>query len=177
MALCEKILIVGFSGAGKSTLLQHLILTAPSDWREFVDLDGLILQRENKFQALAELIEERGWDYFRWLEEETLLNWLKLPGRGVLALGGGTLTEPLWKKLEKQSLISFCHLKIPFELAWSRLNQDKKQLRPLLSLGKEQFLEIYQQRMLVLQNIPWILDGTLSVSELTTNFWKSVKGQ
>jgi len=39
MALCEKILIVGFSGAGKSTLLKSLKASPPPGWVTFDDLD------------------------------------------------------------------------------------------------------------------------------------------
>src|SRR5262245_12722008 len=98
MASCEKILIAGFSGSGKTSLLRELSKTAPSGWTNFDDLDQLILKNRGKGQKdLASLIQEAGWEQFRAWESEELDLWIKSPGKGVLALGGGSLNQGAWE--------------------------------------------------------------------------------
>lgn len=111
MALCEKILIAGFSGAGKSTFLEELRKTAPAGWSSFEDLDELILMNtKKKYAKLADLIDEQGWEAFRLLERQTLEGWLKDEEKGVLALGGGTLTPLVWDLYKRGSKIGRAHV-------------------------------------------------------------------
>ena len=164
MALCEKILIAGFSGAGKSTFLEELKKTAPSEWSSFEDLDELILMNsKKKYSNLAALIEEKGWDAFRLLERQTLEAWLKDDEKGVLALGGGTLSPMVWELFRKSSRLKWVHLKADFETCWSRLNLDVDEPRPLVKLGQLELQRIYQERMKIFEQLPIIIennDGT-----------------
>lgn len=174
MALCEKILIAGFSGAGKSTLLRALKASAPDGWESFEDLDHLILKKRGKeHKNLAALIDEVGWEKFRLWERQELEGWLKEEGKGVLALGGGTLTPLLWELYGQSRKIRTFFLDTPFEICWDRLSLDKENPRPLLLKGKNALREIYDERVKIFNQIPSRLAGEASVSELAQAVWKS----
>lgn len=175
MATCEKILIAGFSGAGKSSLMRALKASAPEDWDHFDDLDQLILKSHGKGQAhLASLIEQHGWEKFRLWERQALEGWLKDEGKGVLALGGGTLSPLVWELFGKSRKIKFCYLEVPFEVAWKRLVGDTSEPRPLIQLGKHKLLELFEERSRVFNQIEWKLDGQMSLAKLTQEFWKTL---
>lgn len=175
MTLCDKVLIAGFSGSGKSSLLQNARLVAPREWELFDDLDEIILKRYGKGQTtLSFLIQEHGWEKFRLWERQSLDSWLKEEGKGVLALGGGTLSSILWEIYGQSRKIKFCHLDTPFEICWNRLQFDKAEPRPLLELGKLKFKEIYDDRSKLFSKISWKLDGSKSLELLAQDFWKEL---
>ncbi len=176
MAKCEKILIAGFSGAGKTSLVRALEACAPDGWERFDDLDQLILQEAGQGSAqLADLIEAIGWERFRVLERQQFESWLKEEGRGVLALGGGTLSPLLWELYRRGSRLRFVHLDVPFEVAWNRLLMDLETPRPMLARGPVELEKIYHERRRVFQEIPTTLDGKLPPEDLALRLWGSVE--
>lgn len=175
MALCEKILIAGFSGAGKSSLLRALKPAAPEDWEYFDDLDQLIMKAHGKKHSnLASLIEEVGWEKFRLWERQLLEGWLKDEGKGVLALGGGTLSPMVWELFGKQRKIKFLYLEAPFETLWSRMKLETDEPRPLLQLGKMKLSQLLEERKAVFDQIGWKLDATQNLSVLSKQFWEQL---
>lgn len=175
MALCEKILIAGFSGAGKSSLLRALKPIAPEDWEYFDDLDQLIMKAHGKSHPnLASLIEEVGWEKFRLWERQLLEGWLKHEGKGVLALGGGTLSPMVWELFGKQRKIKFLYLEAPFETLWMRMQFETNEPRPLLQLGQMKLAELLEERKKIYNQISWKLDGTRNLTDLSKEFWEQV---
>src|SRR5690606_31779538 len=151
---CEKILICGFSGAGKTSLLREAEFLAPnSDWF-FSDLDSLIL-KEKKFPTIEALVAKEGWDKFRLWERQILEGFLKEEGKGVIALGGGTLSETLYSLLKPIRKIGICYLHVPFQDAWERLHIEGAEPRPLVKLGQIELQRIYQERQKVFLQVPW----------------------
>lgn len=176
MALCEKILIAGFSGAGKSSLLHALKPLASEDWEYFDDLDQLIMRAHGKkHKNLAELINEVGWEKFRLMERQALEGWLKDEGKGVLALGGGTLSPLVWELFGKQRKLKFVYLEVPFETLWARMQLETDEPRPLLQLGKMKLAELLEERKQVFNQIGWKLDGSKNLSQLAKEFWNEIK--
>jgi shikimate kinase len=170
MALCEKILIVGFAGSGKTTLLEAARKSAPPEWTDFQDLDALILKEKGKgFSKLSDLIESVGWEKFRLWERQVLEGWLKEEGRGVLATGGGTLNRLLWEMLKGSRKVRIIYLDVDFETCWARVIKDHVE-RPLVKRGKEELKKIFEERSLVFREIPIKLKDSLD----TNMFWKEV---
>ncbi len=176
MAKCEKILIAGFSGAGKTSLVRALEASAPEGWELFDDLDQLIFKAAGKgYARLADLIEGIGWERFRVLERQQFESWLKEEGKGVLALGGGTLSPLLWELYRRGPRLRFVHLDVPFAVAWDRLLMDLETPRPLVARGAVELEKIYHERRRVFQEIPTTLDGELSPETLARELWKTVE--
>jgi shikimate kinase len=174
MASCEKILIAGFSGAGKTTLLNELSKTAPSGWEHFDDLDQVILKNKGKGQpGLAQLINEVGWETFRLWERQELEGWLKKEGRGVLALGGGSLSPMVWELYKDLKKIKFCHLEVPFETCWQRL-ANSGEPRPLVLRGKVELQKIFDERKHLFDQIPWKIVSEEGQKGLVKKFWGEI---
>lgn len=178
MALCEKILIAGFSGAGKSSLLRALKPLAPDDWEFFDDLDHLIMKGHGKkHKNLADLIAEVGWEKFRLWERQALEGWLKEEGKGVLALGGGTLSPLVWELFGKHRKIKFLYLEVPFETLWARMQLETDEPRPLLALGKIKLAQLLEERKAVFNQISWQMDGTQNLGLLSKQFWLKLQSE
>jgi shikimate kinase len=175
MAKCEKILIAGFSGAGKTTLLRALEASAPDGWERFDDLDQLILRSRGKGRTrLADLIEEVGWEKFRLWERQEFEGWVKEERRGVLALGGGTLSPLLWDLYRRAPQLKFVHLDVPFAVAWERLLKDRETPRPLLARGRAELEAIYAERRRVFSELPLTLDGAGAPDRLAAELWRNL---
>jgi shikimate kinase len=175
MASSKKILIVGFSGSGKSSFLKELRLSVTEkDW-DFSDLDELIL-RSRKEKTVAGLVEKYGWDQFRLWERQCLEGWLKQEGRGVLALGGGTLTQVVLDVLKPIRSVGIVHLWAPFEDCWSRLHLEGTEVRPLAQLGKKELARVYSERDKIFQQIPWRIENPTGtdLSVLAERLWKQI---
>lgn len=174
MAKCEKILIAGFSGAGKSTLLQAIQAQAPQGWERFDDLDQLLFEHHRQEEEqLSQLIDLWGWELFRQNERRELTLWLELPGKGVLSLGGGTLTPHVWQELAFRPEVGLVFLDADFESCWRRLENDTVHERPLVKKGREALRHFYQERRVIYERIPRVLknpEGT-DISALAQEFW------
>jgi shikimate kinase len=79
-----KIFLVGMPGSGKSTLGVKL---ADALQLDFLDLDSEIERKETK--AVKEIFSQKGEDYFRLVEAETLRELAGSSRDFVLATGGG----------------------------------------------------------------------------------------
>lgn len=178
MALCEKILIIGFSGAGKSSLLKAIEDSAPQDWTLFDDLDQLILKNRGRgrYSTLAKLIENEGWEQFRLWERQELEGWLKDEEKGVLSLGGGAFTPLVWELYQNSRKLKFCYLKASFETCWERLNQKGTEVRPLVLKGKDTLEELYQEREKLYNQVKWQLENEkdTDLAKLAQDFWANV---
>lgn len=177
MAKCEKILLAGFSGAGKTTFLKELEFGAPeNDW-EFADLDQLVLKSRGRgASTLAQIIERDGWEKFRLYERQELEGWLKEEGKGVLALGGGTLTQLLYDLYKQSKKVGICYLHASFEDCWERLHFENSEIRPLVQKGKAELAKVYQERQAVFGQIHWRIENSkgCDLSILAKIFWESV---
>ncbi len=175
MANCEKILIAGFSGSGKTGLLRYLEKNCPSsDWH-FSDLDQLVM-KTHKVNDLISLIELHGWEKFRLWERQELEGWLKEEGKGVLSLGGGTLSQMVLNLYRPSRRIRLCYLYSSFEDCWERLHLQNTEVRPLVRLGKSELLRIYQEREAIFSqiNLKLVNSRATDLEELSKEFWKEV---
>lgn len=110
-------------GCGKTTVGP--VLAERLD-RPFIDLDRLIEARNGT--TIAEIIRDRGEEYFRRLETETLRD--SLEDRPVImAPGGGAILRAENRELMTRHGLTVW-LDAPFELCWRRIAQDGV-VRPL----------------------------------------------
>lgn len=79
----NRIYLTGMPASGKTTFGKALALQL--GW-QFTDLDAEIEKREGR--SIARIFEEEGEPHFRQLERQQLRR--TLPGRAVIATGGGT---------------------------------------------------------------------------------------
>lgn len=110
-------------GCGKTTVGP--VLAERLD-RPFIDLDRLI--EASNGTTIAEIIRDRGEEYFRRLETETLRD--SLEDRPVImAPGGGAVLRAENRELMTRHGLTVW-LDAPFELCWRRIAQDGV-VRPL----------------------------------------------
>ena len=83
----RNIVLSGMPASGKSTVGK---LVAKQLGREFIDTDGMIVEREGNIRAIFESMGEK---YFRDLESEVIREVSVLSGR-VISLGGGAVLRP-----------------------------------------------------------------------------------
>lgn len=179
MALCEKILIVGFMGAGKTTFLREAEFQAPPGWELFDDLDDLILKNSRpKYKTVADLVAAEGWEKFRLWERQNIDSWLKEEGKGVLALGGGALSPLLFELLKPIKKIKLLHIEANFDTCFSRLKLDSVE-RPLLKLGELHMKSLFEERHRIYNQISWRISnsGRADMTQNVRQFWETVEGQ
>lgn len=135
----KPITLCGMMGAGKSAIGRHLALIADL---EFVDLDKVITQKENR--SISEIFAEQGETYFRQTEREVLQSLWQKADR-VIALGGGALQDREFASRIQQNTL-LIYLKAPVQVLMDRLKG--RTHRPLLynsdgSMKSEEELEIF----------------------------------
>lgn len=80
-----KVYLIGFMGSGKSYWGRKLSASLNFP---FFDLDDVIVLREGK--PITEIFAEKGEEYFRLLEKDTLVNLTEAHESFVISCGGGT---------------------------------------------------------------------------------------
>jgi len=119
------IYLVGFMGSGKSTVGPIL---ANALGFQFLDIDNIIEEKANK--TIPEIFQTEGEAAFREIERSALEE-LKSSSNTVIALGGGTITNPENLKIAKENGI-LVYLKISPEEILSRI-QHHSEDRPMLT--------------------------------------------
>jgi len=123
----DKIILIGFRCVGKTTIGKRL--AEALNWK-FLDLD-IEIQKETK-KTIKELVEEKGWDYFRKVEKESMKK-LKDMKNVVIALGGGSVIhEDEMKLLFKKSFIVWLYSSP--EVILERMKKDEKTISQRPSL-------------------------------------------
>ena len=72
--------------------------------------------------------------------------------------------------------LKFCHLWASFETCWQRLI-DSDEIRPMLKRGQLEFKKVYEQRMIIFNQVQWKLENEAGqdLEELAKLFWKEVE--
>ncbi|WP_457570970.1 shikimate kinase AroL [Desulfovulcanus sp.] len=159
----EDIYLIGPRACGKTTLGQALAhrLDLP-----FVDTDIYI--QDKMGQNISEIVAEKGWDYFRDIEERSFKE-ISSRGPQVVSTGGGIVLRPANREILKSSKYVF-YLHGQVELLARRMRKDNNQeLRPALTnLSLEQEIEevLREREPLYRQCARLVLDASMSVSEL-----------
>lgn len=133
-----NLILIGLRGSGKSSIGLAL---AEKLNRPFIDLDQEIERYENL--SINEIVKEKGWDYFRDIEQKICAQFTEKENQ-IIATGGGIVErEENILNLKKNGYIIY--LKTPIKICAQRI---KDSGRPSLT-GKpieEELKEIYEKR-------------------------------
>lgn len=131
--------------AGKSTKLVEMKEDKNFFGYSFFDLDAHIFNKHGQdFPALSNLIEEKGFNWFRETELNSLQEIWTQQKNTITALGGGTLTPDVLKLIQNIKDIKGYYLKENFETCYKRIKETKT--RPLGKLSKAKLRLLYEDR-------------------------------
>jgi Shikimate kinase len=131
--------LTGFMASGKTTFGGYA--AALLNWR-FIDLDKEIAARQG-VEKVADIFTEKGEEYFRRCESETLETILAAEDNIVLALGGGTILQEHNRELLR-SHACVIWLKTSMDIVWSKLHNSD---RPLAKgRSREDIEALYESR-------------------------------
>ena len=132
-----RIYLIGFMGAGKTTVGR--IVAEKLGW-VFLDLDREIESGEG--QPISVMFRTKGEPHFRKLEH-TYLRALSVREHAVVALGGGTFTDPENRRIVDQSGVSVW-LDASLSQVFRRIRSDGT--RPKFKT-KHQLAKLYEARI------------------------------
>jgi len=137
------VILIGLMGSGKSTLGRQLASQAFFSG-SFVDLDALIVKQTGK--SIPDIFAEKGAASFRELESRCLAETLQLPGKKVIATGGGAILSATNRALMKERGGAIIWLDASPEMLAERISGDKN--RPLLDGANplEKMITLTEQR-------------------------------
>ena len=156
-----KIFLIGFMGSGKTHWGQRLAakLAMP-----FYDLDSLIVEKENR--TVAEIFAEKGEEFFRFLEKETLEAITENQESFILSCGGGT---PCFfnniEFMKKNGKVIWLNTAV--DVLRQRLQRERLS-RPLIAEVSEDELQRYIVRKLSERRM-YYQQADVTVSEENTN--------
>ena len=123
-----KIFLIGYRCTGKTTLGKILAHRLNFD---FIDTDQIIEQQLGS--TILEIIETRGWEKFRQIEKQTLLN-TKKKKYTIIATGGGIIIDPDNQQfMKKNGLCIWLDANINKIMVRLNINNKTKQVRPALT--------------------------------------------
>ena len=123
----NNIILIGYMGSGKSTVGRK---AAKAVEYNFLDTDALIEKEEGV--TISKLFEEKGEQYFREKETETIRKLIAEPKGNIIATGGGLPMKEGNAELLKE-LGTVIYLKAETDTLMKRLSGDTA--RPLLKNG------------------------------------------
>lgn len=131
-----KIFLIGFMGSGKTHWGPQLSARVELP---FFDLDKVIIEKENK--TISDIFAEKGEEYFRYLEKETLEELVEKNEKFIIACGGGT---PCFfnniQYMKKQGTVIWLNTQV--DILVNRLLKDKYS-RPVLKDVADEELKPY----------------------------------
>ncbi len=132
-----NIYLVGFMGSGKSTVGK---IVSKKTGMDFIDVDQLIEEKERK--KIREIFKEKGEQYFRAKEKETL-NEITSKKNLVVSTGGGLGADAEnMKKMKQTGLVIWLDASIKTILERTKNDTD----RPLLQQPYEKIKKLFEER-------------------------------
>lgn len=134
--------LVGFMGSGKTSIGKKISLFFDIP---FLDLDEYIEKKLKK--NISDIFREKGEEYFRNIETESLREVFLLYPKIVLSTGGGTVLKEENRRIlkEKSKVI---YLKGEFENLMKHLEDiEEYEKRPLLKKRKEELYNLWKKRL------------------------------
>lgn len=123
-----KIILIGYRGTGKTSVGKKV---ATRLGLPFYDTDDLLTNRMGA--TIREIVDLKGWDFFREKEKEVILD-LGVLTPGIIALGGGAVLDPDNREvLNKLGPIIWLTARIPTILKRMKGDSRNTDHRPPLS--------------------------------------------
>ncbi len=169
----NKIFLVGPRGSGKSTIGKLLSKRLNLD---FIDSDELI-EKEYK-TTISDIVNEKGWSFFRKIEKETLFKICNISHPLVVATGGGIVLDKENRELLKKSGLVF-YIKVPVPVLVERLKKDKdlSSRPPLTDLSLEKEVEkVLEEREPLYESVSdYTIDGDKDIDEVVEEIERKSK--
>ena len=134
----KNIVLIGMMGSGKSSIGK---LLSKELNLEFIDIDNKIEENENK--SISDIFKKNGENYFRKIEENFSINYIKLENQVISLGGGGYLNEKIRKQCLRNSVSVWLNWK--HETIIRRIKNSKK--RPMvIKLNTYEIKELILER-------------------------------
>ena len=144
-----RAILIGAPGAGKSTVGKALSRELSTS---FEDTDAAIVAEVGK--SVSEIFAEKGEAGFRAIEREVVLRVLR-SNKGIVALGGGAVLDPLIQNEILASAATVIYLRVGIGNVVSRISNRTD--RPLLSKDPEkEWLILFAQREAIYKKLATI---------------------
>ncbi|GHT67520.1 hypothetical protein FACS189452_05390 [Bacteroidia bacterium] len=151
----RHIAFIGFMGVGKSTTAK---LVAKQLDMPLVDTDLLIEKQCN--DTIPHIIQQKGEDYFRKIEQEVICQVLAYPTPHLISCGGGAVTTPeVRTMLHQNSIVIWLYAPVEECLA----NIENIVSRPLLMQGSNPLFtakKLFEERIPMYAQTAWMLVNT-----------------
>ena len=135
----NNVILIGMPGCGKSTIG---VLLAKLIGYDFIDTDILIQQQENK--KLYKIIEEKGLEYFKKVENEVIAN---IDLKNTVIATGGSVIYGKEAMLNLKNIGAVVYLKVSKEELISRLGNFETR-GVVIEKGKT-FDDLYYERVVL----------------------------
>lgn len=135
-----NIAFTGLRGSGKTSIAESL--SKKTGW-DFIDIDEEIEKEEGS--KIQEIVEQKGWDYFRNKEKEITKRIANLD-KAIISTGGGTIVDPENAKILKKNC-KIIYLYVKPETCVGRILDDPN--RPPLTNQEsleEEMKQLYKDR-------------------------------
>tara|TARA_Y100001970_G_scaffold218734_1_gene268297 strand:+ start:4313 stop:4825 length:513 start_codon:yes stop_codon:yes gene_type:complete len=161
----ENLVFLGMMGSGKTSIGSYVSKKLNID---FIDIDKEIEKKIG--MTISQIFENRGEKYFREIEEQTTLKFLK-KNKTVISLGGGAFLNNKIKKEILENHISFW-LNWDIKTLFNRIKDSKK--RPVaLNAPKNVLIDLIKKRSIVYSKAMYKIDcENLSKNEIVKNVIK-----
>lgn len=164
-----NIVLLGMRGSGKSSVGKLLAKTLEKD---FFDTDSEVEKRAKT--SITELVEEKGWAFFRALEKEVCRDFSQKE-KCVLATGGGVvLDEENTDAFKKNGILIF--LDVPVEILAQRIEEHSANHRPKFGEKslQEELKDVWEERKeRYLSAVDRVINGTGTHKEVVSRILKS----
>ena len=155
-----NIVLIGYRGAGKSTVAT---LLASALFMPRVCLDQEIVKRAG--MRIPEIVAANGWEYFRDLESEVVVDYATKNGWVIDAGGGVILRDKNVRNLRRNGILIW--LSAPPSVLIARIQDDTE--RPALKDGKtflEEVEEVLAERQPLYRSAAhWTIDVSSNTPE------------
>ena len=118
----KNITICGIKHAGKTSAAKALSAMTGIEYSDSDDaLKDLFLRETGRDLSVREIFSELGETEFRKLETRALRKLFSAPGRHIIALGGGVLSNPFLTEEDRKNFGFLCCVDVKDETAYERI--------------------------------------------------------